>query len=295
MVGSGRAGFGLWAVYILAFVLFADLRTVADDTGVEIRRQYPLDADRWLFGGTLPTEWLQRHLFQSGSTGALEFACVAVYASYFVVPHLVALVLWWRDRAAFVRYGLSVLLAVYAGLAVSFVAPTAPPWLAERYTDGPHLARVLADTVGYNPEQAGVGSGVTGTNPFAAMPSLHLAVTMLVVLALWRRPLLRGLALAYVAAMAFTLVYTGEHYVVDELGGVVTAVLAWAVATLLVRGRSRTVEPKRAGPRAGRVRRPWTCAASFRSSCSLSRPCSSFPSCSRAAARRRSRRRTGRR
>jgi PAP2 superfamily len=237
LLDSRTGGFGLWASYVLAFVLFAHLRTLADDTGVPIRGHYALEAEKGLFGGTVPTEWLQHHLY-AGSAGALEIACLTVYASYFLVPHLLALDLWRKDAASFMRYGLSVLFAVYAGLAVSFAVPTSPPWLADRFAGGPHLARLLTDAFGHNPERAGAHSGVAGTNPFAAMPSLHMAVTTLVVLALWRRPVLRWFAITYMAAMAFTLVYTGEHYVIDELAGVVTALLAWVTATRLVGGRA---------------------------------------------------------
>jgi PAP2 superfamily protein len=235
VLDSRSGGFGLWASYVLSFVLFAHLRTLADDTGVPIRGHYALEAEKGLFGGTVPTEWLQHRLY-TGSAGALEIACLTVYASYFLVPHLLALDLWRKDPASFMRYGLSVLFAVYVGLAVSFAVPTSPPWLADRFAGGPHLARLLTDAFGHNPERAGAHSGVAGTNPFAAMPSLHMAVTTLVVLALWRRPVLRWFAITYLATMAFTLVYTGEHYVVDELAGVLTALLAWATATRLVDG-----------------------------------------------------------
>ena len=96
----------------------------------------------------------------------------------------------------------------------------------------PRMTRVLADVLGWNPEQA--GHGTAGGNPFAAMPSLHFALTVLVVLALWRRPKLRAAAVLYLAAMGFTLVYGGEHYVIDLLVGAAVAVAAWLVATRLV-------------------------------------------------------------
>ena len=38
----------------------------------------------------------------------------------------------------------------------------------------------------------------------------------------------------YLAAMGFTLVYGGEHYVLDLLVGAAVAVTAWLVATRLV-------------------------------------------------------------
>jgi hypothetical protein len=224
---SGR--FGLWAAYVIGFILFALLRTTADETGIAVKADYVVDADKALFGGVLPQEWLQRRLYDVGTVGALEVFVVAVVFSYFVVPHLIALVLWRRDFAAFKRYCPVVLLTVYMGLAASYVLPTAPPWLASQFTDAPPVARVVADVLGWNPENIGPGSPSNGLNPVAAMPSLHFAMTTLIVIALWRRPFLRTLALLYAAAMAFALTYGGEHFVVDELAGAATAALAWLV------------------------------------------------------------------
>jgi len=66
-------------------------------------------------------------------------------------------------------------------------------------------------------------------NNVAAMPSLHAAYALLVVLFLWRlspwwvRPLLA----LYPPAMAFSLVYGGEHYVVDCIAGWAYAAFAF--------------------------------------------------------------------
>jgi PAP2 superfamily len=240
---------GRWLLlggYLVGFVFFALLRTMADETGITIKASYVVEADKWLFGGTLPTEWLQQRLYEAHAVGALEISCAVVYVSYYFVPHLVALVLWQRDPAAFRRYGLAVILTVYSGLAVSYAVPTAPPWLADRSSRVPHMSRVLADALGWNPEHAG-NAGTSGANPYAAMPSLHLALTALVVLGLWRHRILRLPALVYAGAMAFTLVYAGEHYVVDELAGVATAGVAWPATAWLA--RSRAAGDRRPGPR----------------------------------------------
>jgi membrane-associated phospholipid phosphatase len=81
-------------------------------------------------------------------------------------------------------------------------------------------------------------------NPVAAVPSLHAAYTLLITLFLWRwvrwaRPLLA----AYPVAMAFALVYTAEHYVVDILLGWAYALAAvWVVHRLAdVLARHRTL------------------------------------------------------
>ena len=74
-------------------------------------------------------------------------------------------------------------------------------------------------------------TGQTYANNVAAMPSLHAAYSLLLVLFLWRlvprwtRPLLA----LYPPAMAFALVYAGEHFVVDCLAGWVYAAATFVV------------------------------------------------------------------
>jgi membrane-associated phospholipid phosphatase len=72
------------------------------------------------------------------------------------------------------------------------------------------------------------------------MPSLHAAYALLIALFLWRlvsRPWRVGLV-AYPLAMAFALVYTGEHYVSDVLVGWLYAVAAFVAVDRLHRRRA---------------------------------------------------------
>ena len=61
-------------------------------------------------------------------------------------------------------------------------------------------------------------------NPVAAMPSLHAAFPLMLLLFFWSSGRWVRLALgSYTLAMAFTLVYGGEHFVADVVAG-------WAMA-----------------------------------------------------------------
>ena len=63
------------------------------------------------------------------------------------------------------------------------------------------------------------------------MPSLHMSITVVVALFMWRYHWLAGVASAlYAMAMAFSLVYLGEHYVVDLLAGAAMAAAIWKLA-----------------------------------------------------------------
>ncbi len=221
-----------WAVYILGFVLFAHLRTLADETGNPARFQYAIDLEKMLFAGVVPTLWLQDHLYELGKTGALEVYSLATYLTYYPTAHLVALAVWRLNPSRFRLYVAAILATFYLGLTVSYVIPTAPPWLAGQTGDLPHVFRILKDvTDQVSPEAYQRGYEVAGTNDVAAMPSLHMAVTFVIAFIAWRFHPLAGLvALLYAASMGFALVYLGEHYVVDLLAGLLTAAIAWKLA-----------------------------------------------------------------
>ena len=232
VVGRRDAAFRVWAVYMLAFLLFAHLRGLADETGIPARFEYVVDLEQTLFAGSTPTLWLQERLYAVGEIGVAEIASVAIYTSYFVVPHLVALALWLRRPELFGRYAAALLGTAYLGLAVSFAVPTAPPWLAGQSGHLPFISRVVEDvTNGVDPSIYERGYEIVGANPVSAMPSLHMAMTVLVLLAAWRARLpVRVAGLLYALAMGFALVYAGEHYMVDLAAGAAVAALAWRIA-----------------------------------------------------------------
>jgi hypothetical protein len=84
---------------------------------------------------------------------------------------------------------------------------------------------------------------VLGGNPLAAMPSLHFATSVMAALLLAETgPAAGAVGWAYASTLGFALVYLGEHYVADLLGG--------AALTIAV----RRLEP-RAAPAVGRCAR----------------------------------------
>jgi membrane-associated phospholipid phosphatase len=183
---------------------------------------WPIRADGFLFG-TLPTLVLQRSLHPTPAFHWYDVALAMLHGSHFVTFLVVGFLVWrWRPRA-FRGYARAVLVAAYAGLAGYVLAPTAPPWLAALDGHLPPVARILL-AVRYVEIPRFLLLGFD-TNPVAAMPSLHAAFSMIVVLGLgliWPRA--RCLAAAYPVALGFALVYGGEHYVADLLVGYVLGV-----------------------------------------------------------------------
>jgi len=82
-------------------------------------------------------------------------------------------------------------------------------------------------------------------NQFAAFPSLHAAFPALAAVYAWNR--YRALAIGLVLwtlAVLVSIVYLGEHYVVDALDGFLYVAVAAALVEGFVRWRAR-----RSGPR----------------------------------------------
>jgi hypothetical protein len=196
-----------WLPFALILWAYDILRGQADGLLFDPYTRPQLEGDRLLGFGTAPTVFLQEHLWH----GSLDlrwwdYGAWLVYTSYFLATYLLAAALWFFARDRFRPYVATVTLLALMDFATLF----------ER--------------------------GSEYANPVAAVPSLHAAYTLLFSITLWRlvprwvRPLLA----AYPVAMAFALVYTAEHYLVDVLLGwgytlVAVLVVEWARGRLASR------------------------------------------------------------
>jgi hypothetical protein len=219
--------------YGAAWLIFTMLRALADETRVPLRTDAVTRIERWMFLGNTPTIWLQSHLFDPLSLSWYDYATTFVHWSYFFVPHIAAILIWSLNPWLFTRYLVATVLLLGLGLLVYFVAPAAPPWLTTDTAPQADTYRVMAN-VGreinsdlYDRTYSVVGD----SNPVAAMPSMHQAITFLVtIFAIRTGGWLRIAGILYAIAMGFSLVYTGEHYVIDILIGSALATYAYLTA-----------------------------------------------------------------
>jgi hypothetical protein len=129
--------------------------------------------------------------------------------------------LWWRraDLYAPLR-NLLVLVNVF-GFVVFWFYAVAPPRMLAGYADVVSSSHAFLNSH--------TGPLASEANQLAAMPSLHMAWAAWCALALWRlssRGWIRGLALLYPCLTAFTVIATGNHFVLDLLGGLATLAVA---------------------------------------------------------------------
>lgn len=238
-----------WLPFTAVLLLYDRTRGVADTLGLQLHEADILHAEQNLFGGVEPTLWLQQHLYQPAHVYWYDALCTLVYTSHFLATPVLAAVLWLRDRALWLRYITRVIAVSVAGLVTYCVFPEAPPWLAARDGLSAPVARLSARGWTWlhlgNVNTALARAQTDGANPVAAMPSLHTAFAVLVALfvAMRFRSRWRWLAVLYPLAMGFTLVYCGEHYVLDLLAGVAYALAAhWLVSWWEARQDRRRTE-----------------------------------------------------
>ena len=231
------------AIYTATWLCFSLVRAVMDDFGMPDQGGFFASIDRLLAGGLTPTERLQDAFYTPGSTGVIDAMTTAVHTSYYVMPHLVAVGLWWYGSragrsSAFRAYLLGSIATMAVGLLLYALLPTSPPWIEATVDDEMLVHRITrASNVDETRDPEQVYTFFTDPNPVAAMPSLHTAITVVMALALWRvRPALGIAGGLYSLAMGFSLIYLGEHYLVDVLAG---AVLAAIVAIGVWRWESR--------------------------------------------------------
>ncbi|MGO9489988.1 MAG: phosphatase PAP2 family protein, partial [Solirubrobacteraceae bacterium] len=88
----------------------------------------------------------------------------------------------------------------------------------------------------------------------AAMPSLHIAWAVWCTVAVWRmssRPALRALAVLYPFLTGFAVLATGNHYVLDIVGGALLAALSFLIVALAGRWVRAAGPSPRAVPEGG--------------------------------------------
>lgn len=193
-------------------------------------------AERALFFGSLPTEWLQDRLYLPSNQRPPKWEVVTalVYVSHFVTVYVIALFMWFRNKRKWLQWVRSLVTLITLGVMGYLLCPTAPPWMAAKFNIMEITARPGTRALRYIHLQFAdrlwnKGQGMV--NLVAAMPSLHQAFTVLVLAFFWRtaRPWVRVILVAYPVLMLFTLVYGGEHYVMDCIIG---ALLAWLAVWL---------------------------------------------------------------
>jgi membrane-associated phospholipid phosphatase len=220
---SKKRDVALFALQMWAFTMAHEI-PYDDPEGLRarLRARYPIVVDRALGGGRLPNTRLQRALSRLPRVGLIDRFLTWTHWLWFFEPHLALALILVRRNERFPTAARQMAAVFDIGCAVYFALPTAPPWWSsEEGLTGEEVRRIMVE-VGEETWGSAWPTmyGTLGGNPWAAMPSLHFATSLLAALSLAEAGKLEGaIGWGYAGTLGFALVYLGEHYVTDLLAG----------------------------------------------------------------------------
>jgi hypothetical protein len=256
-VPTGRARSFIAGVvpYATAWFVFSFLRSFADETILaKTLNTKVVEFERWLFGGELINIRAQSAFFDVNHIQWYDYFFTFVHWSYFIVPHAVVVWVWWRHKEDFQHLLLATTMTLALGLVIYFILPANPPWMAPEAIDSPGAPVVLRIMEPIGKELGGglyeAGYKIVGeSNPIAAMPSMHFAITFILVWVAHGRG--RGWEIAawlYSLAMGAALVYMGEHYIIDILVGGSVTTYCWFASKAWMNRHTSVLSPTHFGP-----------------------------------------------
>jgi membrane-associated phospholipid phosphatase len=194
-----------------------------------LRSRYPIVADRAIGLGRLPNARLQRALSRLPRVATIDRFLTWVHWLWFLEPYVALVWILLRHPERFPRAARQLAAVFDVGCVGYFAVPTAPPWWASEQGLTEEEVRRIMVGVGEDTWRSAWPKmyATLGSNPWAAMPSLHFATSTMAAISLSESGRVEGaLGWSYALTLGFALVYLGEHYVTDLIAGagLVTAV-----------------------------------------------------------------------
>jgi membrane-associated phospholipid phosphatase len=203
-------------------------RGIADSFGFPLQVELPRNIDKVLFFGNDPNVWMQDQLWNKNIQWYDVFGSI-VYFTHFFVPVATSVYLWIRYREQWLRYIRRFASVLFAGVATYVVMPTVPPWMAADEKYPYQILEPLQRSTGRGWNWLGLETvsnvllrGQQWANPTAALPSLHAAFALFVIVFFWQKMTnkwVRYSSLLFPLSMAWCLVYFAEHYITDIVAG----------------------------------------------------------------------------
>jgi len=216
--------------YCAMWLAYEKTRGAADELGFPLQVESVRNIDRVMFFGHDPTVVLQHHFWTPATIRWWDVVASTTYMTHFVVPIVVMAVLWATNLRQWARFMKRFATVLAVGCAMFVVLPTAPPWMvSKKYGLIGELDHPITyfgfRHLGFHAFTEGYKVQLSNGNPVAAMPSLHASFALIVPAFFlpWIKPTwLKALVLTFPVIMLTSLVYFGEHWVIDGLVG-------WAV------------------------------------------------------------------
>jgi inositol phosphorylceramide synthase catalytic subunit len=182
---------------------------------------------------------------------ALDLYCAVPYGTFIFAALGAGVVLYFRDYRAMQRFSWVFFLMNVAAFVTYHLYPAAPPWYYHAHgceismtalpSAGPRLTHVDA-VLGIHYFK---GIYERSSDLYGAVPSLHVAYPLVILVEGWRsfRWLGRSLSVLFLVSMGFSAIYLDHHWVIDVVLGMIYCLSAAAgVRFIMARAASRALD-----------------------------------------------------
>jgi membrane-associated phospholipid phosphatase len=216
ILGSSRDLARSWLPFVSILLSYEALAGIVGSFAASrfVFSLYPIDKSLWGFN---LTGWVQTTFLSPGMTQVTSF----FYTLHFPLVVITSTSLWYFNRQLFGKYTATMIITSYASLATFVLLPTAPPWYQGVAVD---LYQSTGSSVLPNAWSSAIS--MIESDKFAAFPSLHAAYAIIFcyfMIKLDRR--LAYVAVPVTAAILFSTLYLGQHYLIDLIAGAAYALI----------------------------------------------------------------------
>ena len=164
------------------------------------------------------------------------------------IPIGFGIYLYFVDKVLFLKYSLTFLLVNLFGFIIYYLYPAAPPWYVQDYGFD-FKTGIPGSRAGLERFDNLIGIPIfksiynKNTNVLAAMPSLHSAYPIVVLYFAFKKNIhlaVKIMFIIFLFGIWFSAVYSSHHYIIDVIGGLITAVIVIYVFELILKKQSIT-------------------------------------------------------
>ncbi len=235
-----------WLFFTIVSITYWQLQFLVNTWHEEPYGLEIITFEKQIFGGILPTVWLQQTLHSSNTTVWYDYLFAVCHSLLFGIPFFLPLMLFWkRDLNTMKRASVAVVFISLLGYMTYVLYPLTPPWMASLEGDIPEvLPRITLNAL----KRITPGEMISAfqPSPRGAMPSLHAGLPLLtVIISLKEFGKKVWWTVIPMLLIWFEIIYGAEHYIIDIIAGMIFAVLVyvivykWLLPDSFVRGTAK--------------------------------------------------------
>jgi len=172
-------------------------------------------------------------IFQQYRTNFLDSFFTVIYISHPFYLLLLSIILYRKHRGVFKRFSRTMVITCYVAFLIFLLYPAAPPWLATKDVD--NIPRTLLNNFYANLRIPITYEGFA-RNLYAAVPSLHCALAWNSTLCVRKLGKKYGvLMFCFAASLWIATIYTGNHFILDIILGILLASVAYVISGIFSR------------------------------------------------------------